>query len=90
MTPQEKAIELVNKFPLNGLILEYGDAPKQYKEHAKRCAKIAVEVILESEPRCPSNVDWDDVGGTHQYYYEAQREDANKYWQEVKKEICDL
>ena len=47
MTPQEKAIELVNKFPLNGLILEYGDAPKQYKEHAKRCAKIAVDLLLD-------------------------------------------
>jgi hypothetical protein len=57
---------------------------------AKECALIAVDEILKTEPRYPSNVDWDDVGGTHQYYYEAQREEADKYWLEVKQEIQKL
>jgi hypothetical protein len=57
---------------------------------AKQCALIAVDEILKSGPRYPNNVDWDDVGGTHQYYYEAQREEADKYWKEVKQEINKL
>jgi hypothetical protein len=51
---------------------------------------IAVDEIINSEPRNPSNVDWDDCGGTHEYYYEAQREEADKYWREVKQEIENL
>jgi hypothetical protein len=47
MTPKEKAIELVGKIPMNGLILKYGDAPKQYKEHSKQCALIAVDEIIK-------------------------------------------
>jgi hypothetical protein len=57
---------------------------------SKQCALVAVNEILSSEPRYPSNVDWDDAGGTHQYYYEAQREEANKFWQEVEQEIEKL
>ena len=83
MTPQEKANELVNKYLISTPIVFYID-------DAKQCALIAVDEILKSEPRCPSDVDWDDVGGTHKYYYEAEREDANKYWQEVKQEIKNL
>jgi hypothetical protein len=80
MTPKEKAEELVDKFTqTNGNSF-----------FAKECALIAVDEILKSEPRSPSDVDWDDVGGTHQYYYEAQREEADKYWQQVKKEIEEL
>ena len=81
MTPKEKSVELVNKY----LQIYDGRVPQ-----AKQCALIAVDEILKSEPRSPSDVDWDDVGGTHQYYYEAQREEADKYWQEVKQEIEKL
>ncbi len=90
MTPKEKTIELVKKFtPLTSFVHnEYGLI--KYIDSAKKCALIAVDEILKSEPRTPSNVDWDDVGGTHQYYYEAQREEANKYWQDVKQEIEKL
>ena len=86
MTPKEKAKELVLKY------LRIDNNTKEwFNSHiAKQCALIAVDEILRSEPRSPSNVDWDDVGGTHQYYYEAQREEADKYWQEVKNEIINL
>jgi hypothetical protein len=77
MTPKEKAEELVDKFSFSC----------RECDNSKQCALIAVDVILKSEPRSPSDVDWDDVGGTHQYYYEAQREEADKYWQQVRKEI---
>lgn len=80
MTPKEKAEELLSKYYLQVATLE----------QQKQCALIAVDEILKSEPRSPSDVDWDDVGGTHQYYYEAQREEADKYWQEVKREIKEL
>jgi len=56
----------------------------------KQCALIAVDEIINSEPRYPSNVDWDDCGATHQYYYEAQMEEALNYWKEVKQEIQNL
>jgi hypothetical protein len=64
--------------------------PAMAWERAKQCALVAVNEILESEPRNPSDVDWDDVGGTHQYYYESQRDEAEKYWKEVKQEIEKL
>jgi hypothetical protein len=86
MTPKENAEELYDKFfdyaENNGFLTQHNNT--------KKCALIAVDVILKSEPRSPSDVDWDDVGGTHQYYYEAQREEADKYWQQVKKEIEEL
>lgn len=82
MTPEEKAEELYDKF------LRYVPAEEEFEhEYAKQCALVAVDEILNSEPRHPSNIDWDDVGGTHQYYYEAQREEAAKYWQNVKQEL---
>jgi hypothetical protein len=77
MTAKEKAKELVENFTFNC----------RECDNAKQCALRAVDEIIKSEPRNPSDIDWDDVGGTHQYYYEAQREEALKYWQEVKEEI---
>jgi preprotein translocase subunit SecE len=84
MTPKEKARELVEKFInlYEGINLELA---KKY--WAKQSALIVVDEILKSEPLHPSNVDWDDAGATHKYYYEAQREEAGKYWKEVKQEI---
>lgn len=80
MTPEEKAKEIYNKF--YGIPL--------YIKTIKQCCNIVVDEILESQPCYPSNVDWDDCGATHQYYYETQREEADKYWQEVKQEIEKL
>ncbi len=97
MTPKEKATQLCDAFyqklPLERYVTTTdGDLSWEYNswQRTKECALIAVDEILRSEPRSPSNVDWDDVGGTHQYYYEAQREEADKYWQEVKQEIEKL
>jgi hypothetical protein len=84
LSPSEKAKELVEKFRLN--VLDYeGCGINEHK--AKQCALIAVDEIINSSPRYPSNVDWDDCGATHQYYYEEQREQALKFWQEVKEEL---
>ena len=80
MTPKEKAEDLVDKYyNYVGSILEQ-----------KECALIAVYEMLKSEPRYPNNVDWDGAVPTHQYYYEAQREEAARYWLEVKQEIEKL
>ena len=86
LSPKEKAKELVHSYLTAsfGTIEEYVPVPYVF---AKQCAIIACEHIIESEPTSPSNVDWDDVGGTHQYYYEAQKEEALKFWQQVKNEI---
>lgn len=83
MTPKEKAKELFDKY------FEFVEAfsAQNQIENAKQCALITVDEIIKSEPRYPSDVDWDDVGGTHQYYYEAQHEEALNYWEEVKQEI---
>jgi hypothetical protein len=90
MTAVDKAKELINRF--DNIFVE--DEDEHYEgtveRIAKQCALIAVDEIILSEPRYPSDVDWDDVGGTHQYYYEAQRESAKKYWNEVKNEITKL
>ena len=97
MNPKEKAEELLRIiYNQMGMPLDCewkDDCYNKFKDRnglAKACALIVVDEILRSEPRSPSNVDWDDVGGTHQYYYEAQREEADKYWQEVKEEIKKL
>jgi hypothetical protein len=96
ITPKEKAEQLISNFSpfvycyLGSGMLTNTEDDEVIKMNAKKCALIAVEEMLKSEPRSPSNVDWDDVGGTHQYYYEAQREEANKFWQEVKQELEKL
>ena len=90
MTPKEKAQELLSKFVSINLsqVNELVDGIRI--RLAKECSLIAVDEIIKSEPRYPSNVDWDDAGGTFQYYYEAQREEAERYWEEVKQEIGKL
>jgi hypothetical protein len=75
-TPKEKAEELIDNFSF--ITDEY---------YGKDLAILAVDEILKLEPRYPSNVDWDDVGGTHKYYYEAQRDSARRYWEQVRIEI---
>jgi hypothetical protein len=88
---KEKADELIDKMYYVGRYDDKEDYnPAMAWERAKQCALVAVNEILESEPRNPSDVDWDDVGGTHQYYYESQRDEAEKYWKEVKQEIEKL
>jgi hypothetical protein len=87
MTPKEKADELCKKMLYQ---IEWNAQPSTVKGVTKQCALIAVDEIINSEPRYPSNVDWDDCGATHQYYYEAQMEEALNYWKEVKQEIQNL
>jgi len=84
MTHKEKAQELINRFAPYDLLYN-GNF-----ENAKQCALIAVDEIIKSEPRYPSEVDWDDVGGAFEYYYEVQHEEALHYWEQVKQEINNL
>jgi hypothetical protein len=83
MTPKEKAEELVYKFDDT---MEFS-TPQRF---AKQCALIAVDEILNARPLDPNYVDWDDCGAAHQYWYEAQKEEALEFWQEVKQEIEKL
>jgi hypothetical protein len=84
MTPKEKADELCKKMLYQ---IEWNAQPSTVKGVTKQCALIAVDEIINSEPRYPSNVDWDDCGAAHQYWYEAQKEEALEFWEEVKQEI---
>lgn len=83
MTPKEKANELVDKFSFSCIECDY-----DWK--AKQCALIAVDELIKSCPLEPTDVDWDDAGGTHQYWYESRQDEAIKFWQEVKQEIEKL
>jgi hypothetical protein len=85
MNAKEKANELFNKMDM----IIYTDQDN-WKSQCIRCALIAVDEIIATEPRYPSNVDWDDVGATHQYFYEAQREEALEFWNDVKSELQSL
>lgn len=88
MSPKEKAKELVNKFQKQ-IFFAVSDERLDIEE-AKGCALIAIDEIIESAPRYPNDVDWDDVGATHQYYYEAQHEESLNFWKQVKQEIEKL
>ena len=87
MTPKEKAQAI---YKIYNELVENHTRGVTIKPLAKQCALIAVDEIIESSPRYPSDVDWDDCGATHQYYYEEQREEAAKFWKEVKQEIEKL
>jgi hypothetical protein len=95
MTSKEKAEELIEKYQLLQIHLPYEDSQDGYciasgamlYNSAKNCTIIAVDEILNSIPLEPNNVDWDDCGATHKYWYDAQKEEALKFWQEVKQEL---
>jgi hypothetical protein len=84
--PKEKADELVLRY------LRINNNTKEwFNLHiAKKCALIAVDEIINSSPLEPNFADWDDCGGEHRYWYDAQKTQAFHYWQEVKKEIEKL
>lgn len=86
MTPKEKAIHLFATFRY---ALSRKDAPlAMCKDNiAIQCALIAVEEILSARPLDPNHVDWDDCGATHQYWYEAQKDEALEFWNDVKSEL---
>ena len=87
MTPQQKAYHLIERF-IPQIICKIDQ--EEVFNKAKEYTLIAVDEIIDSSQRYPSNVDWDDCGATHQYYYEEQREEALKFWKEVKQEIEKL
>ena len=89
MIPKEKAADLLKK-----IFIEIQDM--SWTEHkicvacAKQCALIAVDEIMESRPTEPTDTDWDQSGGSAQYYWPQKKEDASNYWQQVKTEIEKL
>jgi len=82
MNAREKASELIVNFQLKCKTLDY--------QEAKQCALIAVEEIINARPLDPNYVDWDDCGAAHQYWYEAQKEEALEFWNNVKSELQSL
>jgi len=91
MTPKEKAKELVNSFRMI-LMNEDTDCGNEIlcTSIAKKSALIAVDEILKCEATEPTNTDWDECGATALYYWPQKKEDAGKFWQEVKQEIEQL
>ena len=80
MTPREKSVDLIEKYTHKCYECDY-------PENAKQGAIICVNEILESYPLEPTNVDWDDCGATHKYWYETRRDEAKLYWQQVLVEL---
>lgn len=77
MTPKEKAKDLVNKMYFSRKYKEGEDyIPEQALIHAKECALIAVDEIINA-----IDFDWMEVQN-------LDRQHA--YWQEVKNEIEKL
>jgi hypothetical protein len=87
-TPKKKAEELVlNYMPY---VDWNGFDDKRALINAKQCVFIAVNEILNSSPLNPNFADWDDCGGEHRYWYDAQKTQALHFWQKVKEEIEKL
>ena len=91
-SPKEKAEELIYRFStpikvfdeLQGWLIHL-DSSK-----ANGHALTAVNEIINSSPLEPNFADWDDCGGEHRYFYDAQKTHAIHFWHEVKKEIDKL
>jgi hypothetical protein len=79
MTPKEKAEELFDKFN-NPDRTNY----PYYSHNAQQCALIAVDEIIKSNPLEPN--DTSDWLQPEDWFSEANKS-AEKYWEEVKKEI---
>ena len=92
MTAKQKAEELIDKFSERKKFLdEYaGWLIHLDSSNAKGHALTAVDEIINSSPLEPNFADWDDCGGEHRYFYDAQKTQALHFWQEVKKEIEKL
>ena len=95
MNAKEKANELIEKYLNTVINFPYIDKEDGncigagYMTHnsSVRCAINAVDEILNSRPLDPNYVDWDDCGAAHQYWYEAQKEEALEFWNNVKSEL---
>lgn len=92
MTPKEKAQELIDKFSERKKLLTETNGWVQHidSSKAKGHALTAVDEIINSTPSEPNFADWDDCGGEHRYYHDAQKTHAFYFWQDVKKEIEKL
>jgi hypothetical protein len=75
MIPQEKAIELVNKFKYNTRAYSEDKQWEDTAYNAKQCALIAVDEILD--------IDCFDMSEEH-------FDNHIEYWKEVKQEITQL
>lgn len=47
----------------------------------------AINLIIESEPTQPNNIDWSTSTGTHKHEHEAKKEEALEYWLEVRNQL---
>jgi hypothetical protein len=75
MTPKEKA-EILVALMYDVDFWDDEDQTTMEHHHAKKCALIAVDEILKSQP--------------YDIYTIKQCDNMNKYWQEVKNEIEKL
>ena len=87
MTPKEKAIELVLIFKQRTSYREVFHTIElldKFHNNAINCALILVNKIIESNPLEPNNTpDWLQP----EDWFSDANISAEKYWQEVKKEI---
>jgi len=85
MTPKEKATELWNKYVEAKIVTEgkYSNYRGLTTEHAKVCALIAVDEIINASPTNPLKSGYIEL-------YSDMVDEAIIYWQEVKQEIEKL
>ena len=89
MNAKEKALELFTTYRF-ALSIKNAPLGEQKDLIAKQCALIAVDEILHCEATEPSDTDWDECGSTAQYYWPQKKEDAGKFWGDVKSELQSL
>ena len=80
MTPKEKAEELFNKFIIIDDLSDSTGNSLYFNAHAKQCALIAVDEIIEF-------MEVDDFDSDTCYWANHSK---MKYWVEVKQEIENL
>ena len=85
MTPKEKAVDLIKQF--KGFSCPKCFGIESNLITAKQCAEIAVDEIIKSTPLEPTDIEWDDCGATHKYWYETKKEESLKFWLTVKIEV---
>ena len=91
MTPQEKANQLILKyFPEIQATDKYNMNLNSHNANtAAKCALIAVNQILETEPRYPSDVDLKNHE-SYDDFYEEQRKQADNFWYDVRHHLQSL
>jgi DNA-binding sugar fermentation-stimulating protein len=88
ITPQEKAIEIIKKFIPHAQYWDCYNDELLKKNHAKQCALIAVEEIIQATKKYVAVVETVPYSKTGVDF--VVNTEYDNYWLEVKQEIQKL